>query len=263
MVDRAKPESYLPDWRANGKTALVTGAGRGIGRHIALTLAEAGAQVAIVARSASELAEVELAAAAVGAIARPYAVDITDTPSLRSLVGTVERDMGPIDILVNNAGTNRPEAAVDVTEEQWDSIVDLNLRSTFFLCQAVGKTMIAGGRPGRIVNVTSQLGEVGLPGRAAYAASKAGVVRMSQVLALEWAEFGIRVNCVGPTFVATRLGQAMLGDPAFATQVLGRLPVGRLGLEAEVAAAVLYLVSDSADIMTGHHLLLDGGWTAQ
>jgi NAD(P)-dependent dehydrogenase (short-subunit alcohol dehydrogenase family) len=259
----ANPVSYMPNFRADGKTALVTGAGRGIGRHIALTLAESGAQVAIVARSANELAEVELAAAAVGANATPFAVDITDMASLRGLVANIERELGPIDFLVNNAGTNVPELAVDITEDHWDTIVDLNLRSTFFLSQIVGKSMIATGRPGRVVNVTSQLGEVGLPGRAAYAASKAAVVRMSQVLALEWAEFGIRVNCVGPTFVSTALGKAMLADPDFASEVLRRLPIGRLGLESEVAAAVLYLVSDSADIVTGHHLLLDGGWTAQ
>jgi 2-deoxy-D-gluconate 3-dehydrogenase len=226
-------------------------------------LAESGATVAVVSRNAQELEEVQQAAKNVGARVVPFVGDVVDTSAFRTLVATVEEDVGAIDILVNSAGTNIQQNAVDVDEASWDAVIDVNLRATFFACQAVGRSMINRGRPGRIINIASQIGEVGFYKRAAYAASKGGLVHLSKVLALEWAPLGIRVNCVGPTFVDTPLARQMLSDPEIAKEVLRRIPVGRLGLTSEVAAAVIYLASEGADIVTGHHLLVDGGWTAQ
>jgi NAD(P)-dependent dehydrogenase (short-subunit alcohol dehydrogenase family) len=254
---------YLPTFRLDGQTALVTGAGRGLGRHIALALAESGARVAVVSRNAEELAEVVGAAASIGALAEPFVADVTSVTAMAQLVANVEDRLGPIGILVNSAGTNIQQYAVDVDETSWDAVIDVNLRAAFFMCQAVARSMIADGRSGRIVNIASQIGEVGFYKRAAYAASKGGLVHMSKVLALEWARNGIRVNCVGPTFVDTPLARQMLADPEIGDEVMRRIPIGRLGRPSEVAAAVVYLVSEGADLVTGHHLLVDGGWTAQ
>lgn len=255
--------TYLPSFRLDGKTALVTGAGRGLGRHIALALAESGAKVAAISRNENELAEVAKAASDIGALVEPFVADVTNIAAIAGLVADVEDRIGKVDILVNSAGTNIQQDAVDVDPDSWDAVNDVNLRASFFMCQAVARSMIAFGRPGRMVNIASQIGEVGFYKRAAYAASKGGLVHMSKVLALEWAPHGIRVNCVGPTFVDTPLARKMLLDPTIHAEVMRRIPIGRLGLPSEIAAAVVYLVSEGADLVTGHHLLVDGGWTAQ
>lgn len=255
--------SYLPSFRLDGKVAVVTGASRGLGRHTALALAEAGADVALVARNADELEQVAVEAHDLGFTAEPFSADLTDARAAGALVGKIVDRFGGLDILVNGAGTNIQQNALDVDETSWDTILDINLRAAFFLCQAAAKTMIDSGTPGRIVNIASQIGAVGFYKRAAYAASKGGLVQLTKVLALEWAPQGIRVNCVGPTFIDSPLAHQMFQDPAIAEEVMRRIPIGRLGKPAEVAAAVLYLVSEGADLVTGHHLLVDGGWTAQ
>lgn len=255
--------SYLPSFRLDGKVALVTGASRGLGRHTALALAEAGAAVALVARAANELEQVAAEAKELGLQAHPFPADLTDAATAPVLINQVVEHYGRVDILVNGAGTNIQQNALDVDETSWDTILNVNLRATFFLSQAAAKTMIESGTSGRIVNIASQIGTVGFYKRAAYAASKGGLVQMSKVLALEWAPHGIRVNCVGPTFIDSPLARQMFEDPEIEQEVMRRIPIGRLGKPSEVAAAVLYLVSEGADLVTGHHLLVDGGWTAQ
>lgn len=254
--------SHAPNFRLDGKVALVTGASQGLGREIALALADSGAKVAIVARTPQLLRGVEQEAQATGATVLGFTADVTNIAEHDGLVASATGALGPIDILVNNAGTNIQQDAVDVDPESWDAIFDVNLRAAFFLCQAVGRDMIAHERAGRIINIASQMAEVGFYKRAAYAASKAGLVQMSRVLAIEWAPHRIRVNCVGPTFTDSPLARTVLADEAFRSEVMSRIPIGRLGTPEEVAAAVVYLASDSADSVTGHHLLVDGGWTA-
>jgi NAD(P)-dependent dehydrogenase (short-subunit alcohol dehydrogenase family) len=255
--------SYLPSFRLDGKVAAVTGASSGLGRHTALALAEAGAKVALVARNASELDQVAAEAKELGLQTEAFPADVTDVPAAGALIREITDRFGQLDILVNGAGTNIQQNALDVDEASWDAVLDVNLRAAFFMCQAAAKAMIASGTPGRIVNMASQIGAVGFYKRAAYAASKGGLVQMSKVLALEWAPHGIRVNCVGPTFIDSPMAQRMFEDPQIAEEVMRRIPIGRLGRPSEVAAAVLYLVSEGADLVTGHHLLVDGGWTAQ
>ena len=255
---------YFPGFRLDNKIALVTGASKGLGETIAHALAESGAAVAIVARDKALLETVaRTAREEYGGKMFAFQADLIDIHGYDRLISQIETEVGPIDILVNNAGTNIQQSAVDVDEETWDYLLDLNLKSVFFLSQAVGRRMLDGQRPGRIINIASQIGEVGFYKRSAYAASKGGLVHMSKVMAIEWAEQGIRVNCVGPTFVDTPLLKIAFQDREIAEEVMRRIPIKRLGRASEVASAVVYLASEGADLVTGHHLLVDGGWTAQ
>jgi NAD(P)-dependent dehydrogenase (short-subunit alcohol dehydrogenase family) len=254
--------TYLPSFRLDNKVVLITGASRGLGRHIALAAAEAGADVALVARGTEQLEEVAGAAAALGREAFCVPADLTELAGIRHAVEMVVERFDRIDVLVNNAGTNVQQLGVEVTEDAWDEIMGLNVKGAFFVAQAVGRQMISQGDGGRIINVASQMAEVGFYKRAVYCASKGAVVQFSKVLAVEWAPHGIRVNCVGPTFVDSPLAREMFADPEIEREALERIPIGRLGRMEEVAAGVVYLASDGADLVTGHHLLLDGGWTA-
>ena len=250
------------DFSLAGQVALVSGASRGIGHDLVLALAGAGATVAAGARSVDDVAGLAEEVAGNGGRALALELDVTDGVSIRSAVERLLADEGRIDILVNNAGLGANHDAVDVTEADWDQMMDVNLKGLFFLTQAVGRSMVERGY-GRIVSLSSQAGLVGIPRHAVYSASKGGVNMLTRVLALEWGPHGVTVNAIAPTFVRTPGTAERLDDPAFAADVLARIPVGRFGTTADVAAAVLYLASPAAGLVTGTVLTVDGGWTSQ
>ncbi len=248
-----------PDFELAGQVALVTGAGRGIGHDLARVLAACGALVLGGVRDPE--AAVEWSAPGGGRVV-PFRLDVTDAAATRAAVDAAVLDHGRIDILINNAGLGANHDAVDVTEEDWDEMMAVNLKGVFFTSQAVGRHMIERGY-GRIVNLSSQAGLVGIRRHAVYSAGKGGVNMLTRVLALEWAPFGVTVNAVAPTWVYTPGTAERLDDPAFLAQVLANIPVGRVGTTADVAAAVVFLASRAAGLITGTVLPVDGGWTAQ
>jgi NAD(P)-dependent dehydrogenase (short-subunit alcohol dehydrogenase family) len=243
-----------------GSIALVTGGSRGIGAAVARSLAEAGADVAVSARNRDSLADTCRQIESTGRRSLAIAFDVTRTSTISEAISSVEREIGPIDILVNNAGVNLPRPALEVSEDQWDTILDTNLKGAFFCAQRVGRTMIA-RRGGRIVNIASAAGLIPAHERAAYCASKAGLVMLTRVLALEWAEFGVTVNALAPTFVETELAAQTLDRPGVRAFWEARIPLGRLATTADVATAVRYLVSPEATFITGVALPIDGGLT--
>ena len=243
-----------------GKVALVTGSSRGIGAGIAVKLAEAGADVAITARRLESLEETASRIKALGGRTLPVELEVTDLSNIRKAVASVKQDLGPIDILVNNAGINIPRPATEVTEEQWDQILDVNLKGAFFCSKEVAPSMIAREK-GKIINVSSAAGLVPLEERAAYSSSKAGLLMLTRVLALEWAPHQITVNAVAPTFIETELAQQTLDRPGMRDYLLSRIPLNRLATVEDLAGAVLYLCSPAADFITGTVIPVDGGLT--
>ena len=244
-------------FRLDGKVALVTGASRGLGAGIADALQEAGATVAGTSRESRSAAQV---AKRLGSV--PVVMDITDVASVRAGVDRVASELERLDILINNAGLNIPQGVFDVDEASWDAVLDTNLKGTFFAAQAAARHMVTSGEGGRIINVTSQAGVVGIEERSAYGASKGGAGLLTKVLAIELAQHGITVNAVAPTFIATELTRDTLENPAWRERILSRIPLGRVGEAEDVAAAAVYLASPAAAMVTGHTLLVDGGWTA-
>ena len=251
-----------PSFDLTGRVALVTGAGRGIGHDLVLGLAGAGARVAAGVRRVSDAEEVVAAVRAAGGDAIAVSLDVTDTASIDAAVATTIASLGPLDILVNNAGLGTNHDALDATEDEWDELFAVNVRGLFFASQAAARRMVAQGH-GRIVNVASQAGIVGIRRHAAYSASKGAVITLTKVLALEWAPAGVTVNAIAPTWVLTPGTAERLSDPDFLRSVLDRIPLGRVGTTSELAGAVIYLASDAAAMVTGTTLVIDGGWTAQ
>lgn len=251
-----------PDFNLSGKVALVTGAGRGLGAEIALALAAYGADIVVADRTLAETEGTTKAVRALGRRAFPAQANLLNVAEIREMVTLAAGESGGIDILVNNAGVNLTQFAEDVTEEAWDTVLGVNLKAVFFCSQAVGRHMI-GRKGGKIINVSSQTGTVAIPKRAAYCASKGGVNMLTKLLALEWAKHGIHVNAVAPTFLETPLTRPMFEDAEFRNYVLGNIPLGRIGRPADVTGAVVYLASAAADLVTGHILHVDGGWTIQ
>ena len=246
----------------SGKVAIVTGAGRGMGYDFALALAKYGADVVVCSRTLSELEKVGAEIERFGRRCLIQQRDALKIPEIHDMVEESVKTFGHIDILVNNAGVNVPQWAVDVTEQAWDKILDTNLKGLFFCAQAVGKVMIY-QKKGKIINISSDAGSVGLPLRAAYCSSKGGVDLLTKVLAIEWAQYNINVNAIAPTFIETPLTKPMFEKKEFREYVLGNIPLGRVGRPEDVIGAVIYLASEASNMVTGHVLLIDGGWTAQ
>lgn len=245
-----------PSFSLNGRRALVTGASKGIGRAAAAALVQAGAHVTLVARASSELDE---AAAAMGELAEAQALDVTDLDAVTRLCSQDE----PFDILVNCAGTNRPKPMIDVSLDDFDAVLDLNLKSSYFVAKAVVARQVEAGRGGSLIHIGSQMGHVGAANRTLYCASKWALEGMSKALAVELAPLGIRSNTIAPTFIETPLTRPMLENADFKREVLGKIKLGRIGQVEDVMGAVLYLASDASALVTGTSIVVDGGWTAE
>ena len=244
-----------PSFRLDGRRALVTGASRGIGLGAAVALAEAGADVVMAARGADELRSAVAAMAVAGLHASALALDVTDLDAVRAAVA----EQGPFDVLVNSAGTARHAPAFDTRPEDFDTVVDVNLKAAFFLAQTVARDMPEGGS---IIQISSQMGHVGGIDRAVYAATKHGVEGMTKAMAIEWGPKGIRVNTICPTFIRTPLTEITFQDPERVRWIEEKIKLGRVGRVEDIMGAVVFLASDAAGLVTGAALMIDGGWTA-
>jgi NAD(P)-dependent dehydrogenase (short-subunit alcohol dehydrogenase family) len=250
-------------FRLDGRTALITGAGRGIGRACAIALAQAGAEVWLAARTRDEIEQAASEIRASGAHAHAIVCDVTDSQAVKKIFA----GLPALDVLVNNAGSNIPEPFVEVSEEHLDRLLNLNVRSAFLVAQAAAKKMLESperkAQGGAIINMSSQMGHVGAVNRSVYCLTKHALEGLTKAMALELAPHGIRVVSIAPTFVETPLTKPMFAKPEFGQWVRERIPAGRVGQPEDVAAAVVFAASPAASLVTGTSLLVDGGWTAQ
>ena len=244
-----------PSLRLDGRRAIVTGAGRGIGLAAAAALGQAGAEVTLVSRTASE---VEEAAAMIGPTATAAVLDVSDIMAVKAFFA----DRPAFNILVNNAGTNRPKPMWDVSEEDYHAVYDLNVKSAFFVSQACVQKMIAQGAQGSLIHMGSQMGHVGGPNRSLYCGSKWALEGMNKAFALDLASHSIRSNTIAPTFIETPLTKPYFDDPAFKAHVLSKIKLGRVGQVEDLMGAILFLASDASALMTGTSMVIDGGWPA-
>ncbi len=248
-----------PSFRLDGRRALVTGAGRGIGLALAAALAEAGAEVTLVARSGDEIEAGAAAIRAVGGKAQAAVLDVSDFTAVAAFFDQA----GAFHILVNNAGTNRPMPMQEVSEADFDAVLDLNLKATFFVTQGAVRAMLAERIAGSLIHIGSQMGHVGGPRRSLYCASKWAIEGMSKAFALDLAPRGIRSNTIAPTFIETPMTKPFFEDEAFKSSVLANIKLGRIGTVEDLMGAALYLASDASSLVTGTSLIVDGGWTAE
>lgn len=248
-----------PSMRLDGRRALITGAGRGIGLAAAAALAQAGAHVVLVARTEREIQQAAADIRADGGSAEPLVLDVTDLPAVHATMAA----QAPFDVLVNNAGTNRPRPFLEVTEDDFDAITNLNQRAAYFVAQAVARRMAAAKVAGSIIHISSQMGHVGGARRTVYCMTKHGIEGLTKAMAIDLAPFGIRVNSIGPTFIDTPLTRPFFQDTAFRDDTLRRIKLGRLGSVEDLMGAVVFLASDAAALVTGTALVVDGGWTAE
>ncbi len=251
----------IPNFTIEDKIAIVTGAARGIGREIALVFAYSGAHLILVDVLKKELMKTAEEVDRTGRKNLSIATDISNTKEIKRLIRDVLNEFNRIDILVNNAGVIDNNPATEVTEEQWDKTLSVNLRSLFFLSQAVGRHMIK-ERRGKIINIASQAGVIALENHAAYSASKAGIISITKTLALEWGKFNINVNAIAPTVILTPLGKKAWADPQIRAEMLKKIPLGRFGEPSEVASIALFLASEASSLITGSTIMADGGYTA-
>lgn len=247
-----------PSFDLNGRRALVTGAGRGIGLAAAAALGSAGAHVTLVARSAGDIEAAATAIIAAGGQAAASTLDVLDLDA----VATFFDGQPAFDIVVNNAGTNRPKPITDVTHDDFDAVLNLNLRSAYFVAQGAIKAMLRDKIKGSLIHMSSQMGHVGGPNRTLYCASKWALEGMSKAIALDVAANGIRSNTIAPTFIETPMTQPFLADPVFKANVLTKIKLGRLGQVEDIMGAIIYLATDASSLVTGTSLVVDGGWTA-
>ncbi len=257
-----KSEQEYPNFKLNGKVAIITGAARGLGRACALALAHEGADIALGLRDVTTAADLEQEIKAMGRKVIRLQMDVSKLQEINDAVSLVVKTFGKIDILVNNVGIAPGNPAEKVTEEDFDQTINLNLKGTFFTAQAVGKQMIEQGS-GHIINMSSQAGFIALDNESVYCMTKAGINHLTKNLASEWAKYNINVNAVAPTFIETPGTEPWLKDKDFRQSVLDRIPLGRIGKPMEVAGAVVFLASDAASLITGEIMLIDGGWTTR
>ncbi|HEY2819415.1 MAG TPA: glucose 1-dehydrogenase [Candidatus Acidoferrum sp.] len=255
--------SQIPNFSLAGQTALVTGAARGLGRAIAVALAAAGADVALGLREVNSAKDLVAEIESLGRHALPLQMDVTKLDQISRAIDATAAQFDRLDILVNNAGGGFTNLAIDVPEEEFDATLNINLKATFFAAQAAAKIMMR-QNGGRIVNMSSQAGYAALPTESIYCASKAAVSHLTKCLAVEWGKFNITVNAVAPTFITTPGTDEALADPAFRADVIERIAgLHRIGEPVEVSGAVVFLASPAASLITGHTILIDGGWTAR
>ncbi|QQK81863.1 glucose 1-dehydrogenase [Salicibibacter cibi] len=243
------------------KVVIITGASQGIGKDLARTFAENGAKIALVARNKEKLNQVKADVGLSSKYVEIFPCDITEKKNLPDLASRIYQTFGRIDVLINNAGTNITKPATEITENDWDTVHDINLKSAFFFNQAVYPFMKAQGS-GKIIHMSSQMEEVGYYKRSAYCSSKGGIKQLTKSLAIEWAKDQININAVAPTFIETPLTEKMFEDQDFKADVYSRIPLGRLAKTDDLFGAVLYLSSHASNMVTGQTLFVDGGWTA-
>jgi len=249
-------------FRLDGKVVAVTGAAQGVGRELALAFASEHARVVALDLNGTALESLAAEVEGRGGELRPYALDIKNVSAVRSAFDETVARWGSLDVVCNNAGVNVHKDSLNLDEAEWDFVMDVNLKALFFCCQSAGRAMQAVGK-GKIINTASTFGVVGFPQRAAYCASKGGVVQLTRALAVEWAPLGINVNAVAPAAIDTPSRSELFSNPEFMKGLLSRLPLGRLAQISDVVGATLFLAGPASDFITGHVLVVDGGWTAQ
>jgi len=247
--------------KLDGKIAIVTGGSRGLGRGMALALAEAGADVVVASRTLSALKEVSQEIEDKGRKSLSVELDVCNLSSINQMVDKVLDEFGRIDILVNNAGMNIRKPAVEVTEEDWDKIVNTNLKGAFFCAQAVGKVMIKQKR-GKIINIGSLTSKIALPNMAPYAATRGGILQLTKSLAVEWAKYNINVNAIAPGYFKTGQTAPLFADKKWVEETLKKIPLGRTGVVEDLGGIVVFLASEASDYITGQMIFVDGGWLA-
>ena len=248
-----------PSFSLAGKRALVSGGGRGIGRAAAAALAQAGCDVTVCARTPEEIETVASEIRARGEAARAALLDVNDLAGVERFVAAEQ----PFDVLVNSAGTNRPKPFLDVTVDDFDTVMTLNVRSAYFMAQAVARKLVNAHKPGSIINISSQMGHVGAARRSIYCASKWAMEGFTKAMAVELAPHQVRVNTLAPTFIETPMTKPFFENPAFKAEVLSKIKLGRVGVVEDLMGAIVFLASDASNLMTGSSLVIDGGWTAE